>query len=237
LLGKTVVTSTLILFLTVMLVLVGPLAPVSRIYAPLFETKTANVSPNPAFLGSFVTVSGGGFQPNCGPPGSGPPCIFEIIFVPGGGCTGLFRDQLGFGGSGVGVLGFAPLTDGTFGNSFFVTTDNYGVFSVSIFLGHTFSATNYSILGFDGKNEFCIDPFIIILQVCVIQVGVEQPAGAILWLPGYAYPGTPISQCENTTDVLGQDVLDRTIVIQQFVQNRTFYLEPITIATVIVQPV
>ena len=59
------------------------------------------------------------------------------------------------------------------------------------------------------------------LQLCVIQLGVEEPNGTISWLPGYAYPGTPISQCQNKTDVLGQDVLDRTIMTHQFIQNRT----------------
>jgi hypothetical protein len=221
----------LILFLTVMLVLVGPIAPVSSL--PFVETKTANVSPNPAIWGTFVTVSGSGFQPNCGPPGSGP-CVFEIVFVPGGGCGLTVADQLGLGGGGMGVFGFAP--SGFFiivggGVSFFATTDQFGTFSTSILLDNTFSATNYSIVGLDGKNTFCIDPFTIVLQLCVIQVGVEQPTGAVLWLPGYAYPETPISQCQNRTDVLGQNGLDETIVIQQFVQNRTSYTEPFTIPT------
>jgi hypothetical protein len=228
--GKTVVTSALILFLTVMLVLVGPLAPVSRTYAQLVETMTANASPNPAILGSLVTVSGSGFQPNCGPPGSGAPCIFEIIFVPGGGCGFAFADQLGVGGGGVGVLGFAPLTDGTFGNSFFATTNQYGAFSASIFLGDAFSAINYSIIGFDETHEFCIDPFTIVLQLCVIQFGVEQPDGVTSWLPGYGYPNLPPSSCPDMTEQYGDGsgVYGAMIVVHQFVQNRTFYIAPVT---------
>jgi len=213
-----------------MLVLVGPLAPVSTTYA-----ASANASPNPAILGTFVTVSGSGFQPNS---------VFPILFAPGGGCSGLFfADQLGSGGGGVGVLGFAPDQEDPpfpFGNLFLVTTDNSGAFSVSIFLGDTFSATNYSIqgLGFDGVNTFCIDPFTIVLEICVIQLGVEQPAGAVLWLPGYAYPGLLPSSCPDVTEqyIDGSGVYGGMIVVHQFVQNRTFFTEPITIVPLIIGP-
>jgi hypothetical protein len=54
--------------------------------------------------------------------------------------------------------------------------------------------------------------------VCVMQLGVQEPDGAVSWLPGYAYPGTPISQCQNTTEYY-TDVLGRTIVIHQFNQT------------------
>jgi len=158
------------------------------------------------------------------------------MFIPGGRCGsgGLLSDQLGSGGGGVGVLGFAPAQGGPpFGfNFFFVTTDNNGAFSVRIFLGDTFSATNYSIEGFDGQNLFCIDSFTVVLQLCVIQVGVEQPDGAVLWLPGYAYPNLPLSQCQNKTEYYLDPVWDppRTVLFHQFVQNRTFFTE--SIATV-----
>jgi hypothetical protein len=49
---------------------------------------------------------------------------------------------------------------------------------------------------------------------------VEEVNGTVAWLPGYGYPGTPISECQNKTDVLGQDVLDRTIMIH--VRNMLF---------------
>jgi hypothetical protein len=55
--------------------------------------------------------------------------------------------------------------------------------------------------------------------LCVIQLGVEEPNGTVSWLPGYGYPGLLPSQCQNKTEVLGQDVLDRTIVIHQFNQT------------------
>jgi hypothetical protein len=115
-----------------------------------------------------------------------------------------------------------------------VTTDNTGAFSVNIFLGDSFSATNYSILGFDGVNTFCIDPFTIVLQLCVIQVGVEQPAGAVLWLHGYAYPDLLPSSCPEVTEryVDGSGVYGGMIVVHQFVQNRTFFTGPIRISIV-----
>ena len=71
-------------------------------------------------------------------------------------------------------------------------------------------------------------------SICVLSLGVEQSDGVILWLPGYAYPGTPVSQCQNKTEVLGQDVLDRTIMIHQFILNGTFSV-PVTLPPIIVQ--
>jgi hypothetical protein len=71
-------------------------------------------------------------------------------------------------------------------------------------------------------------------SICVLSLGVEQSDGVILWLPGYAYPGTPVSQCQNKTDLLGQDVLNRTIMIHQFILNGT-YLVPETLPPIIVQ--
>ena len=60
-------------------------------------------------------------------------------------------------------------------------------------------------------------------SICVIRLGVEQPDGTVLWLPGYGYPDIPISQCQNVTEVLGQDVLGRTIVLHQYIENSTYY--------------
>jgi hypothetical protein len=53
-------------------------------------------------------------------------------------------------------------------------------------------------------------------SICVIQMGLQDPNGTIAWLPGYAYPGTPISQCQDET-MGGQDVLGRTWVFHQFI--------------------
>jgi hypothetical protein len=61
----------------------------------------------------------------------------------------------------------------------------------------------------------------------VIQFGVQESGGTTTWLPGYAYPGTPISQCQNEIGVFGQDVLGRTIVVHQFVLNGTAYVTEI----------
>jgi hypothetical protein len=65
-------------------------------------------------------------------------------------------------------------------------------------------------------------------SLCVMRLGVEQTGWTVLWLPGYGYPDIPVSQCQNMTDVLGQDVLGRTIVLHQFIQNRTYY-EKVTV--------
>jgi len=61
-------------------------------------------------------------------------------------------------------------------------------------------------------------------SICVIQFGVQESGGTITWLPGYGYPGTPISQCQNETGVFGQDVLGRTIMFHQFILNGTGYV-------------
>jgi len=78
-----------------------------------------------------------------------------------------------------------------------------------------------------GDISFTLTVGVLVIEVpysiCVIRLGIEQSDGALLWLLGYAYPGTPISQCQDKTEVLGQDVLDRTIVIHQFILNGTSY--------------
>jgi hypothetical protein len=58
-------------------------------------------------------------------------------------------------------------------------------------------------------------------SVCVIQLGVEESGGTVTWLAGYAYPGTPISECKDKTDVFGEDTLGRTIMFHQFIMNGT----------------
>jgi hypothetical protein len=58
-------------------------------------------------------------------------------------------------------------------------------------------------------------------ELCVIQLGVQEPNGTVAWLPGYTYPGTPISQCQNRTEYYA-DVLGRTIVVHQFNQTRIY---------------
>jgi len=75
-----------------------------------------------------------------------------------------------------------------------------------------------------GLQEGNIDTWGILrleacLEICAIQVGVEEPKGTVSWLPGYAYPGLPPSQCQDKTEYY-TDVLGRTIVIHQFNQTR-----------------
>jgi hypothetical protein len=59
-------------------------------------------------------------------------------------------------------------------------------------------------------------------QLCIIQLGMQEQNGTITWLPGYAYPGTPISECQDTTSVLGEDTLGQTIMFHQFILNITY---------------
>jgi hypothetical protein len=61
-------------------------------------------------------------------------------------------------------------------------------------------------------------------NTCVVQFGVKNSDGTTEWMPGYAYPSTPISGCQDKTDELGEDALGRTIVFHQFIvgsQNST----------------
>jgi hypothetical protein len=60
-------------------------------------------------------------------------------------------------------------------------------------------------------------------SICAIQLGVQEQNGTIAWLPGYAYPGTPISLCRNKTNVLGADVLGETLMFHQFIMNGTSF--------------
>jgi hypothetical protein len=77
--------------------------------------------------------------------------------------------------------------------------------------------------GFSDIESFMVGTVVVVhWSICVIQLGVQQPNGTVSWLPGYGYPDSPISQCQNMTEVLGQDVLDRTIVLHQFIINGTY---------------
>ncbi len=98
---------------------------------------------------------------------------------------------------------------------------------------HYNSYSSYFLQGdFTGTFVVCYSPDVPVgglcpvthtphtTPICVIQLAVQEQNGTSAWLPGYGYPGTPISQCKNSTDVLGQDVLGRTIVLHQFNQTR-----------------
>lgn len=56
------------------------------------------------------------------------------------------------------------------------------------------------------------------IGICVIQLGVKQADGTVVWLPGYGYPGLPTSQCAEKLGIY-TDMLGRMIVIHQFVQT------------------
>jgi len=75
-----------------------------------------------------------------------------------------------------------------------------------------------TLTGLDWAFEtFVTPPY----SICVIQLGVQQPNGTVSSLPGYGYPDIPISRCQNETEVLGQDILGRTIVLHQYIENMT----------------
>jgi hypothetical protein len=54
-------------------------------------------------------------------------------------------------------------------------------------------------------------------NACVVQFGVKNSDGTTEWMPGYAYPSTLISECQEKTGELGEDALGRTIVFHQFI--------------------
>jgi hypothetical protein len=68
------------------------------------------------------------------------------------------------------------------------------------------------------------------VSICVIRLGIEEPNGTVLWIPGYGYPGLLASQCQNRTEHY-TDVLGRTIVIHQFLQTRTFFITVVVTMT------
>jgi hypothetical protein len=79
------------------------------------------------------------------------------------------------------------------------------------------------LYGFSDIEPFMVGTVVVVhWSICVIQLGVQQPNETVSWLPGYGYPDSPISQCQNMTEVLGQDVLDRMIVLHQFIINGTY---------------
>ena len=69
-------------------------------------------------------------------------------------------------------------------------------------------------------------------SICVIQLGMQEQNRTVGWLPGYAYPGTPISECQDETGVLGEDVLGGTVMFHQFIMNGTSF-KIVTIAITI----
>jgi hypothetical protein len=99
---------------------------------------------------------------------------------------------------------------------------------LAMFLGLTLVAAKPA-LGASASSGFapiCITHAIVVpvpFSICVIQFGVQESGGTTTWLPGYGYPGTPISQCQNKTE-LAQDALGRTIVLHQFILNGTAYM-------------
>jgi hypothetical protein len=60
------------------------------------------------------------------------------------------------------------------------------------------------------------------VSICVVRLGIVQPSGAVLWMPGYVYPGLSPSQCQNKTEYY-TDVLGQTVVNHQFLETTIIY--------------
>jgi len=97
-------------------------------------------------------------------------------------------------------------------------TGAYTVYLEGIAIGDTASGS-FTVTGAPAPTTIFVP---VNASICVIRLGLEQTGGTVLWLPGYAYPDTPISLCQNMT-VLAQDVLGRTVVIHQYILNATYY--------------
>jgi hypothetical protein len=60
------------------------------------------------------------------------------------------------------------------------------------------------------------------VSICVIRLGIEEPNGTVLWIPGYGYPGLLASQCQNKTGYY-TDALGQTIAIHQYLRTMIVY--------------
>jgi hypothetical protein len=156
-------------------------------------------------------------SPTCGPSGT-------VVTVAGSGFALSAQPYCDFASTPSGLIGSTRGTDfscyvdvdGSLANTWFIVAAGAsGSYSVTVtYFGQisdpvTFNAG--SCLSQPSQQPF---------GLCVARLGVQEPNGTVTWLSGYAYPGTPVSGCQNKTEVLGQDVLDRTIVLQQFNQTR-----------------
>jgi len=161
-----------------------------------YAQPTVTVIPNPVILGASFQVSGTGFTPRYGVTVD----VWTTCFVG----PPLLQSVTEVDDSG----GVGPVT---FPNSG-LSVGTYCVWIID----------DNNVQGF-GSFTVAPTPTLVHYSICVIQSGVQESGGTITWLPGFAYPDTPVSQCQNKTEVLGQDVLGRTIMLHQFIENGTFY--------------
>jgi len=150
-------------------------------------------------------------SPTCGPPGT-------VVKVTGSGFTVSAQPYCDFISTPSGLVGPTRGTDfdcnvdvdGSLVNTWFIVAARAsGSYSVTVDYFGQVSASVWF-------NTACT------FELCVVQLGVEAANGTVSWLPGYAYPELPPSQCENKTEYY-TDVLGRTIVIHQFNQTRINY--------------
>jgi len=170
-------------------------------------------APN-AFSAGGVAIIQFTLSPACGPPGT-------VVSFLGTGFGDSEHDPT-ISSSPDGLISDAKITI-TYGVFNSVIS---GTFIVAAGAGGSYVVTVHTLgIGQSVSAEFNT----VCPQICVTRLGVQQPNGTVSSLPGYGYPDIPISQCGNVTDVLGQDVLGRTIVLHQFILNMTF-TETVTIA-------
>jgi len=180
--------------LTVLLILVS-FSLVS--VKPAWALASLIITPNPVSPGVSIQVSGTGFLPNV-------PVLFVTLH------------------SGSSCLS-SPTADQQ------TSTDPSGNLVPVTFSTSGLTAGTYCIdtPGPGGAAQASLDVFTVVevpYSICVIQLGVQQPNGTVSSLPGYGYPDIRISECRNMTEVLGQDVLGRTIVFHQFILNGTSFV-------------
>jgi hypothetical protein len=159
-------------------------------------------------------------SPTCGLPGT-------IVTVTGSGFTRQASSFCEIHSDPAGLVGPTRGTDfdcninaqgevtGPDGPAFFVVAaEASGSYSVTVYYGPSLEESSpVTFITSCGVHL----PY----SICVIQLGVEEPNGTVTWLLGYAYPGTPISECQSVTAVLGGDVLGRTLISHQFIMNGT----------------
>jgi hypothetical protein len=68
------------------------------------------------------------------------------------------------------------------------------------------------------------------VSIWVIRLGVQEPNGTVLWMPGYGYAGFLASQCQNKTEYY-TDTLGQTVVIYQFLRTMIVYTTVVVTVT------
>jgi len=147
---------------------------------------------------------------------TGGPTAGFLLTISGNSDSSTITLSLYKGSSCQGLLVFSIGESGPGAYSFTVHMSQAGPYS-AIVTGDAAGCVDFSVADAAVVGPVTALPY----SACVISLGVEQSDGTVLWLPGYTYPGTPISQCQDKTEVLGQDAQGRTILMHQYILNGT----------------